>query len=386
MLQTRTSLTAIPLLSYGFRPFFLGAALVAPLLVACWLAALLAGHTLSPYFDPLTWHAHEMLFGFTGAMIAGFLLTAVPNWTGSRAVHGAPLGLLTLLWSLGRLLPLVSDSALVAVVDLSFLPALALFLVPPLWRRREPKSLVFIPILGGLWVANLLMHLQALGGRPGLAATGLSIAIALILALIIIIGGRVIPFFTERALPEQARLQRRWPLVETVAILSALLLPTLQALPDGLAAALCMVAAVTHLARMRGWCVPGVLSIPLLWVLYAGYAWVGLGFALKGLAVLGLVAATAATHAFTTGAMGVVGIGIMARASLGHTGRPLQPARLTVLSFVCAIAAAVLRVAGPLLELPMRPVLVGSGWLWSLAFLAFLVVYLPILTSPRPDA
>lgn len=386
MTQTRTSLANAPLWSYGFRPFFLAAALVAPLLVACWLAALLAGHPLSPYFDPLTWHAHEMLFGFAGAMIAGFLLTAVPNWTGSQAVHGTPLAFLAVLWSLGRVLPLLTDSPLVTVVDLAFLPTLAAFLVPPLWKKRDRKSLVFIPILGGLWGANLLMHLQVLTDRPGLAAIGLKVALGLIITLIVIIGGRVIPFFTERALPHNANLQRRRVGIEAVAVLSALLLPAMDAMPSWLVATLCLVAALAHMVRMIGWCVPGVHAIPLLWVLYAGYAWIGVGFALKGLAALGLVAVTAATHAFTAGAMGVVGLGIMARASLGHTGRALQPSRLTVVSFHCAIAAAILRVAGPLLSWPARPVLIGSGWLWAIAFLSFLIVYIPILTRPRADA
>lgn len=370
--------------AYGFRPFFLAAAAVGPLLVICWLAVLLAGHSMPRYFDPLTWHAHEMLFGFAGAMVAGFLLTAVPNWTGSRAVRGAPLIGLVALWVAGRVAPLLTSSALVAVIDLAFLPALASVLAAPLLTRRDPKTLVFLPILLALWVANALTHAQALLGHPT-AAAGLRLATGLIVLMIAIIGGRVIPFFTVRALPEQAHRQHRWPAVEVVALACAALLPALEWLPADVVVGLCLAAGLAHLARMGGWCLPGVWSIPLLWVLYTGYAWIPLGFFLKALAAAGLVPATAATHAFTTGAMGIVGLGIMARASLGHTGRPLQPSRLTVASFVLLNAAALVRVGGPLLELSARPVLVGAGWLWALGFALFLVVYTPILSRPRAD-
>lgn len=372
--------------SYGFRPFFLVAALAAPLLVLCWLIALLGGHRLSVYFDPLTWHAHEMLFGFAGAMIAGFLLTAVPNWTKSPAVHGVPLGLLCGLWVLGRSLFLLSDSLLVTVVDLAFMPALAALILPPLWRARDPKRLVFSFILLAFWCANALTHLQVIARKPGLANVGLHIALGLTILLIVIIGGRVIPFFTERALSEHSHQQRRWRVVEITSILSAVLLPVMDFLPIPLVVAVCSIAALAHGVRLGGWYLPGVWSTPLLWVLYIGYAWVAIGFALKSAAALGSVPASAATHAFTAGAMGIVGLGIMARASLGHTGRALEPSRITVASFIFVTTAAALRVGGPLFNLPMRPVLIGAGWLWVLAFLGFLVVYLPILTKPRADA
>lgn len=374
-----------PLLSYGFRPFFLAAALAAPLLVICWLAGLLAGHPLSPYFDPLTWHAHEMLFGFAGAMIAGFLLTAVPSWTNSPAVRGAPLALLCGLWVLGRSLFLLSDAPLVAVVDLSFFPALAVLILPPLWRAREPRRLAFSAILLGLWSANALTHLQVLSGHPGLASIGLQMALGLILLLIVIIGGRIIPFFTTRALPQSAGRQRRWAVVEVLSVLSVLYLPALDFMPVPAVVVLCGLGALAHAARLVGWYLPGVWSVPLLWILYLGYLWMAIGFALKGAAALGYAPASSATHAFTAGVMGIVGLGIMARASLGHTGRALQPSRITVASFILVVAAATLRVGGPLFNLPMRPVLIGTGWLWALAFLGFLIVYLPILTKPRAE-
>lgn len=374
-----------PLLSYGFRPFFLGAGIAAPLLVICWLAGLLAGHPLSPYFDPLTWHAHEMLFGFAGAMIAGFLLTAVPSWTGSPAVSGTPLALLSALWLLGRSLPLLTDSPLVAAVDLAFFPALALLIVPALWRAKDSRRLAFSAILFGLWSANGLTHLQVLMDRPGLANIGLQSAIGLILMLIVIIGGRIIPFFTQRALQNSAGQQQRWTPVEVLSVLTILCLPALDRMPVGLAVAIGGLGALAHAARLVGWYLPGVWSTPLLWVLYLGYGFIPVGFVLKAASILGHAPPSAATHAFTAGAMGIVGLGIMARASLGHTGRALEPSRLTVGSFILAAAAATLRVGGPLIALPLRPVLIATGWLWSLAFLCFVIVYLPILTKPRAD-
>lgn len=379
------STSVLPILSYGFRPFFLGAGMAAPLLVICWLAGLLAGHPLSPYFDPLTWHAHEMLFGFAGAMIAGFLLTAVPSWTGSPAVNGTPLALLSALWLLGRSLPLLTDSPLVAAVDLAFLPALALLIVPALWRAKDSRRLAFSAILFGLWSANGLTHLQVLMDRPGLANIGLQSAIGLILMLIVIIGGRIIPFFTQRALQNSSGQQQRWTPVEVLSVLTILCLPALDFMPVGLAVAIGLLGALAHTARLVGWYLPGVWSTPLLWVLYLGYGFMPVGFALKAASILGQAPPSAATHAFTTGAMGVVGLGIMARASLGHTGRALLPSPLTVCSFALAVAAATLRVGGPLMALPLRPVLIATGWLWSLAFLCFIIVYLPILTKPRAD-
>lgn len=325
-----------------------------------------------------------MLFGYAGAMVAGFLLTAVPNWTGSRAVRGAPLVGLVVLWIAGRAAPLLTDGSLVAMVDLAFLPALGTVLVAPLLAKRDPKTLVFVPILLALWIANALTHTQALLGYST-AAAGLRLALGLIVLMIAIIGGRVIPSFTVRALPEQAERQHRWRAVEVVALVSAVLLPALDWLPVDVVVGLCLAGGLAHLARMIGWCLPGVWSTPLLWVLYTGYAWFPLGFFLKALAAAEMIPATAATHAFTTGAMGIVGLGIMARASLGHTGRALKPSGLTVASFVLANAAALVRVGGPLLGLPARPVLIGAGWLWVLAFALFLVVYTPILTRPRAD-
>jgi uncharacterized protein involved in response to NO len=369
--------------AYGFRPFFLLAGVAAISLVGSWVSFMFHGGATAAYFDPLTWHAHEMLFGFAAAMIAGFLLTAVPNWTGEKAHRGAPLLLLTVLWLAARVLLFFSNSAAAGLVDLLFYPALLALLLPPLLRKGQTKTLIFVPILVTMWGANLLMHLQ----RWGLAETaraGISLGVGLILLLIVIIGGRIIPFFTSSA---TGNSPRTWPFVEAVAIGSMVILPLLDAMraEPGIIGVCALVACLAHGLRWWGWSTVKVWRIPLLWVLHLGYLWVIVGLALRVLAAMDWVPASAPLHAFTAGAMGVLGLGIMSRASLGHTGRPLQPVHATVCSFALVNLATLVRVAGPILGVPPELAYGLSGCLWCLAFLLFLGVYAPILMGPRAD-
>lgn len=370
------------LFAYGFRVFFFLSGLSALALVLGWVCVLLGGHTLA-IADPLSWHAHEMLFGFVGAMIAGFLLTAVPNWTGSKARHGLPLVVLAALWVAARLLLFISDSQLGGLVDLAFFPGLMALLVPPLVRSRQPKTLVFVPILTILWVSNLLMHLQSWRVAET-RSHGLSLGISLIILLITLIGGRVFPFFTRVALNTDPKLS---PRIDALCALSIVLLPILEILrvPAGVMVGWSILAVLVHSVRLWGWTSIKIWRVPLVWVLHVGYAWLIVGLALKGLAALGLVTPASAIHAFTAGAMGVTGLGIMSRASLGHTGRPLRPTRPTVCSFVLVNLAALLRVFGPLAGLDVNLSYGVSGGLWCLAFLLFLGVYSPILFSARAD-
>jgi uncharacterized protein involved in response to NO len=369
--------------AYGFRTFFFLAGLASVSLVAGWLRTLFQGGNPSAYFDPLTWHVHEMLFGFASAMIAGFLLTAVPNWTGEKARHGPPLAALAALWLAARVLLFATDSVVAGVVDLAFYPALMALLVPPLWRRGQRKTLLFVPILVTLGVADLLMHLQ----RWGIAQTsraGITLALGLIVLLITIIGGRIIPFFTSNALQNSPKT---WPLVDVVSIVSVAILPFLDILgaTATILAVWAGVACLVHGVRLWGWTSRRIWTVPLLWVLHLGYFWVVVGLGLRSLAALGWLPISASTHAFTAGAIGVLGIGIMSRASLGHTGRALKPTHLTVCSFVLVNLAALIRVGGPLAGVSAQLAYGLSGSLWCLAFLFFLGVYMPILMGPRAD-
>lgn len=370
------------LFAYGFRIFFFLSGISALLLVMGWVCVLLDFH--SPIVsDPVGWHAHEMLFGFVGAMIAGFLLTAVPNWTGEKARRGLPLVVLSGLWLAARLLLLLSDSHLGGLVDLAFFPALLALLVPPLVRAKQPKTLIFVPILTALWFSNLMMHLQSWRFAET-RSQGLSLGISLIILLIALIGGRVIPFFTRMALQSEPR---QHPRIEALSALTILLLPVLEMFQPrpALVVAWSVFAVLVHSIRLWGWTSAKIWRIPLLWVLHVGYAWLIIGLALKGLAALGLAYPASAVHAFTAGAMGVMGLGIMSRASLGHTGRPLKASSLTTCSFVLINLAALIRVFGPSAGLTSSFSYGLSGGLWCLSFLLFLWVYAPILVAPRAD-
>lgn len=369
--------------AYGFRIFFFLSGLSALFLVAGWVRFLMTGDLSPAAFDPVSWHAHEMLFGFVSAMIAGFLLTAVPNWTGEKARQGLPLMMLAGLWVLARLLLFVTGSKVAGVVDLAFLPALLCLLVPPLLRKKQLKVLIFIPILTVLWVSNLLVHLQS-WHIASTRSQGLTLGISLVVLLITLIGGRVIPFFTRVALDSEPK-KRVW--VEALCVLSVVLLPVLDLLgaSPNIVLVWSVIAVAAHGLRLLGWTSIRIWRSPLLWVLHVGYGWMILGFALKGAAALGWSPSASSVHAFTAGAMGVMGLGIMSRASLGHTGRPLQASSATTWSFISINLAALLRVFGPITDLNARLSYGLSGGLWCLAFFLFLWVYGPILFAPRAD-
>jgi uncharacterized protein involved in response to NO len=378
------------LFALGFRPFFLLAGTAAVALAALWVAAYVFGlFPANNYYDMLGWHSHEMVFGYGVAVVAGFLLTSVKNWTGIQTVQGKGLAALTALWLGGRVLPFFSGTlphGLIALVDLAFLPALAMALAIPLLRHGQQRNLIFLPILAVMALANGMVHLQVLGLTGATARAGTYVAVDLIILLIAIIGGRVIPFFTERALP--GATPRRWPVIERVSIVAVvvLALSELLELPTAAVAAIAVLGALSHAIRWWGWHERRVWSVPLLWVLYLGYGWVVVGFALKALAAAGQVTPFLALHAFTVGGIGVMTLGIMARVALGHTGRPLQPAKAAVWAFALINLATLARVALPL-EAPRWYVssIALAGGLWMAAFLLFLAVYAPILIRPRVD-
>ena len=378
------------LFELGFRPFFLLAGLAAVLLVGVWLWLYLGGATAPGlYYGAQLWHGHEMLFGFTLAVVAGFLLTAVRNWTQQPTPRGRALLGLVALWLAGRLSPFAAawlPAWSIALLDLAFLPVLALVLALPLIRSRQTRNLVFLPILLALAVCNLLVHLDLLGSAPaGLGRQAILQAVYIIILLITIMGGRVIPFFTEKAIPGMK--SRSLPLVEYTGLAALLLFIVLKPfLPT--AAALCaLVAGLAHGLRLYGWYHRGIWSRPLLWVLHLGYAWLTAGLLMEALVWLGGLPETLALHAMTLGGIGMVTLGMMARVSLGHTGRSLEIGAAVVWSFRLLALAVLLRVL-----LPLAPVAVGyadwvllAGISWILAFSLFVMVYWPILSRPRID-
>jgi uncharacterized protein involved in response to NO len=378
---------------YGFRPFFLGAGLFAALIIPWWAGALAWGLPLETAWSPSLWHGHEMLFGFIGAAIAGFLLTAVPSWTGERGFAGWPLILLAIVWVFGRIAAETSGlwpPWVVAGLDLVFFPGLAALVVPPLLRARN-RNTPLLAVLSALWATNVGFYWGLLRGDAGLARHALLIGIDIVLLLVTVIGGRIIPAFTSAALKQAGitRALRAWRALTPLCI-GAMFFVTVIDLwrPDGnLAGVAALAAAALQLIRLVQWQGLRTIRTPLVWVLHLGYVWLAVGLLLKALALLtGSVFAAFYLHALTIGAATTMILGVMTRASLGHTGRALIVARPTAYAYGLLTASAAVRVFGPaVLPLPCTAVVLIAASLWTIAFVLFLAVYAPILFAPRAD-
>ncbi len=378
-----------PLFALGFRAFFMLAGLAALILIVFWNA--LSNSTLSSatYFPNSYWHAHEMLLGYAAAVIAGFLLTAVKNWTGKPTVTGDQLAGLCLLWLYGRILPFYSGllpDALIALVDFAFLPALAYQVSKPIIAVKQYRNLFFIGLLLLLTLGNGLIHVQMLGLQENTAAAGLQLIVATIITLILIIAGRVFPFFTERGIPGTLIIKN--PLLDNISIASAVIVFALQlaAISGTWLALAASAAAILNVARLFGWYVQRIWYVPMLWVLYVGYSWVILGFILTVLSAYAIVLPSLALHAFTLGGIGVLTLGMMARVSLGHTGRALKASNAIAIAFVLINVAALFRVLLPI-AMPdwYETLLYVSTLSWLAAFSLFVFVYAPILSRARID-
>lgn len=373
----------------GFRPFFLLAAFFAIFLMAVWVPAFVGGFAFDTYYGQIGWHSHEMIFGYASGVIAGFLLTAARNWTGRPTPAGGLLAAIAGLWLLGRILPYfpgIVPHGLIATVDLAFLPAVAVGIGMPLVRSGEGRNWIFLPLLAAFWAANCLIHAELLGLAPNLARKGIFLGLNLIVLLIVIMGGRVIPFFTERGLAGAA--MKRWPVIEWLSPLSVILFLLAEFfLPDALlSASFAVLAACANGVRLAGWYTPRYWRVPLLWVLHLGYAWIVAGFVLKAGAALGAAPPQFTIHAFTVGAIGVLTLGMMARVSLGHTGRPLKVGLAMAMAFGLINLSGVTRGFLPILYPQWFPqLIVASGVLWIAAFVVFVILYMPILTRARVD-
>lgn len=382
----------LALFAYGFRPFFLLCGVQAVLALALWLAVLGGAFDYAGPWDGARWHMHEMLFGFVGAAIAGFLLTAVPNWTGGRGYAGRPLVGLVLLWLAGRLAlnpvaPLHPVPA--ALIDLAFFPALALTLLPSLVRSGNRRNYPFLGLLGLLSLGNLLCHLDGAGW--GTWDAGILLVVDTVLLMLVMVGGRIVPSFTSSALKRAGTpveiTPRPW--LERAALASLLaMLAADQADPGGFAAgAAAGLAAVVTAARLAGWQGWRTLAQPILAVLHLGYLWVPVGLALKALWLLGgFHVAAAWLHALTLGAFGTMVLAVMGRVALGHTGREVVGAPATEAAYLLLTLAVLARVAVPALPNGLYgPALVLAGLGWIGAFALFTWVYAPILAQARAD-
>ena len=385
----------IVLWTYGFRPFFLLAGLwaIAPMLTVA--VAIGSGAWPADAVPLFAWHAHEMLFGFAAAAIAGFLLTAVPNWTGARPIGGYPLAMLVGIWLAGRAASTPwwePAGGVMQALSVAFFPALVVAVARPVVAAKNYRNLPFVVFLTVLFTADLAFQAARYGWIAALPIDPLRLAVNTLLLMIVIVGGRIIPAFTRNAfagIGRNAPVGSYWWLdAVSIATTAAVLVIDL-VVPGSIAAGvLALSAAALLVLRIAGWQGWRTRDIPLLWVLHLGYAWLVVALALKGAWLVGGFAWAANwLHALTLGAVGTMVLGVTTRAALGHTGRPLRASRPVALAYGLVSAAAILRVWGPWL-FPGRYwlVIVLSIAAWVSAYAVFLVVYAPILTGPRVDA
>jgi uncharacterized protein involved in response to NO len=327
-----------------------------------------------------------MLLGFGSAIAAGFLLTASQNWSGIRGVHGARLQILVALWFAGRLALLLPWPWLAAGLDLLFLPVLLFSLWPYLGSVQQKRNRIFLVLFGLQILGNGLYHLEAVGSGLHFARNGIYLIMHVFLLMIVVIGGRVIPGFTRNAIPG-AKVSS-WPWLEKASLgLAALWLITELIWPVSAAGrALALVTGLVHLLRLIGWRPWQAWHNPLLLILPTGYAWMVIGFLLRGLPAAWAPALPTATHAFTAGAMGVMMHGMVTRVSLGHTGRPLKASKAMIAGYIALNLGAIVRVGIPwLLPSHYQHGLLCAGLLWVLAFGLYVWECAPILIAPRPD-
>ncbi|MCC5978483.1 MAG: NnrS family protein [Salinarimonas sp.] len=377
------------LFTYGFRPFFLFGALYGGLAILVWSAMFGHGVMLPTHFGPIDFHIHSMLYGFLPAVIAGFLLTAVPNWTGRKPISGAPLAALFALWLAGRGATIASDLIgwqLAMAIDLGFLAALALVIGREIVLAGNTRNLKVVAVLAALLVGNGLFHWEA--ATTGMATYGTRIGIIAGVFLVMLIGGRIIPAFTRNWLTREnsGRLPVMFNRFDLAAILVALAALALwSVMPQTMAGGvLLIVAAGLHLARLLRWAGDRTFREPLLAVLHVAYLFIPVGLLLLGLSVLDArISPSAGLHALTGGAFGVMPLAVMARASLGHTGKALTADRATVAVFAGIVAAVLLRIAAALMPEFAAFLQMVAAFFWAAAMLGFAVAYGRLLILPR---
>ena len=363
------------------------------LLVPLWALSFVEGTPLGSAWPPMLWHAHEMLFGFIASAMAGFLLTAVPSWTGQKGSAGLPLIVLAGLWLAARGLIASSSlwpAVLIAAVDLSFLPALGVLVAKPLLRSRN-RNTKLLAVLGLFWLTDVVFQIGLIRRDAPLALHALKIGIDIVLVLVTVIGGRIVPSFTSsslRPLGLQDAVHNR-PALTGLAI-AGMIAMTLSDMfwPESrLAGVVAGVAAALQAARLLQWATWRTLRQPIVWILHLSYAWLPVGLALKAIALLSAAAFAAFwLHALTIGALATMILAVMTRASLGHTGRALIVSPWITAAYLLLTAAALMRVFGlSVFRMHYPLVIVWSALFWTIAFALFVVVYAPILCGPRAD-
>lgn len=385
--------------SEGFRVFFLAAglfALFAGLVWEAWLGAqFLGGEAREMPFavPPHQWHAHEMIFGYAGTALGGFLLTAVPSWTGTQAARHAFVAVTAGVWLLGRVAVWYSGvlpAGMVAILDLAFLPILIAKIAAQLAKRPKPQNVMFVIFLSIVWIGNLLVHLEWMGVTQDTLETGMRAGLLGLCSMIAILGGRVTPGFTKNAMKRAELPEESWPRpTETLGKVTmglSILLPlvVLLGLPGSLVGAVAILSGLVQLARLSRWRGRWVLNQPILLALHLGMAMLAIGLLLWGLARFGIGSETAALHVLGIGAVGGMTLAVMSRAILGHTGQALIAPGPVAAAYLLIAAGAVLRWIGSEISGDLYfPLVLLSGGCWILAFLLYTLSVLPVVTAPR---
>lgn len=387
-----------PFLTIGFRPFFLFAGLYAILSMLAWMGWLLV-HSMNAIVPeptiavaPHLWHGHEMLFGFASAVVTGFLLTALPEWTGAQRVAGMALVCLGTVWLAGRVVVWFSaylPASIVAVVDMAHLILLAGFVGYGMMSKPAPRILIFLALLIVQISANGAIHAQWMAWTDDTASLGLSIAVLNTTLLIVILGGRIVPAFTRNVLnrrPDGQVLPRSFKWLDIVSIVgvAAVLVGLATGLPDGITGSLAALAATANAVRLAFWRWHSVLDNPLLWCMHLAYLWIPVGLAMMAASLLGdWFSRNAALHVLAVGAIGGMTLAMMTRAPLGHTGRALSVGIPISLAYGFIAVAALLRgFALDLFPAHYYAIVFAAGAFWTAGFAIFITVYCPILVGP----
>lgn len=390
-IEQRGEVRGIPLLRLGFRPFFLGAAIYAVVSIAVWMLVLMVDtKPMQMGLPPVTWHAHEMLFGYAMAVIAGFLLTAIKNWTGQQTIRGRGLLLMFMLWLLARVLAISGQLIPIGVIasfDLMFMLMLVVSTAYPVFKAKQYAQLGIISKVVLMFFSNVLFYLGALGLIEQGIHWGLYSGLYMILALLLVMARRVIPFFIEKG--TGGVKVRNWKWVDNSSLVLLLLLWAVDVFTPFKTAASVIAAAafIVHLIRIAGWYTHSLWNKPLLWVLYLAYGFTVIGFLLKAIGHWFAIMPSLYVHAFAFGGIGIMTIGMMSRVILGHTGRNVfEPPAILAWCFALMVCGAVTRVLFPLFDREFYHLwILASQLLWIAAFLIFLFVYTPMLLKTRVD-
>ena len=381
------------LFDYGFRANFFLAGAAALVLIPLWAVSFVAGTPLGSGWPPTLWHSHEMLFGFIASAIAGFMLTAVPSWTGQKGFAGLPLIVLAAVWLSARLLIASSTlwpPLLPAAVDLAYLPLLAVLVMIPLLRSKN-RNMPLLFVLSSLWLSNLVFHAALIRHDAPLARHAIIVGIDIVLFLVTVIGGRIVPAFTSAALRQHGvhdvLKSRTAVTVACIAAMAGIIASDIFWPDTRMAGVIAAAAALLQLVRLIQWRTLHTLRQPIVWILHLAYAWLPAGLALKAAALVGGYGIAAFwLHALTIGSLATMITAVMTRASLGHTGRALIVHPLITAAYALLTGAALVRVFGlSILGVSYPQVIVWAAIFWTASFALFMGVYTPILWGARAD-